>query len=124
MGTPRRKFKGPAVYQGNIVKDQDGNWAIFQELPSSKVVDFYALLRGHSGEQADAEMAYTQAAFNGPATWFSLPPDQWPPSWRGKYRQPVCRLLRALYGHTDSGGPWGRHCDAHLRKIGFKEILS
>ena len=33
-GTPGRKFKGRAVYQGNNVKDQDGNWAIFQELAS------------------------------------------------------------------------------------------
>lgn len=33
-GSPGRKFKGRAAYQGNKVKDQDGNSDIFQELQS------------------------------------------------------------------------------------------
>jgi hypothetical protein len=32
---PARKYKGRAVLQGNNVRDEDGNWAIFQELGSS-----------------------------------------------------------------------------------------
>ncbi len=32
---PARKYKGRAVFQGNNVRDEDGNWAIFQELGSS-----------------------------------------------------------------------------------------
>lgn len=65
------------------MKGQDGNGSILQELAScpctmvaSKVADFCSLLQGHSGEQADDEMAYTQAAFDGPKTWVELPPDQ------------------------------------------------
>ena len=134
---PGRKYKGRAVYQGNNVKDQEGNWAIFQELAScpstmeaSKIVDFYSLLEGHVGEQADAEMAYTQARFTGPPTWVEVPREQWPDAWfadgagrhQPRFRRPVCRLLRALYGHPDSGGLWERHCDSHLRSIGFREI--
>ena len=38
--------------------------------------------------------------------------------------RPVCRLLKALYGHPDSGGIWERHCDQHLRDIGFAEVPS
>ena len=41
-----------------------------------------------------------------------------------KFRQPVCRLLKALYGHPDSGGIWELHCDSHLKKIGFVEVPS
>lgn len=65
-GSPGRKFKGRVAYQGNKVKDQEGNWAIFQELQSCpstmagpQIPDFYSLLEGRSGESADAEMAYT-----------------------------------------------------------------
>ena len=135
-GSPGRKFKGRAVYQGNNVRDQDGNWAIFQDLAScpstmaaSKVADYYSLSPGHDGEQADAEMAYTQAEFHGPTTWVGIPKEQWPSNWydakgKPKYRFPVCKLMKALYGHPDSGGLWEKHCDAHLQSIGFKEIAS
>ena len=84
LGSPGRKFKGRAVYQGNNVRDQDGPWAVFQELSScpstmsaAKVVDFYSLLQNHCGQQADAEMAYTQAEFSGPETWVEIPREQW-----------------------------------------------
>ena len=66
VGSLGRKFKGRAVYQGNNVRGQNGNWAIFQDLAScpstmaaSKLADFYALSLGNVGEQVDAEMAYT-----------------------------------------------------------------
>ena len=64
------------------MRDQDGNYAIFQDLAScpstmaaSKIIDFYSSAKGHSGEQADAEMAYTQAEFKGPPTWVGIPKD-------------------------------------------------
>ena len=74
-------------------------------------------------------MAYTQAEFRGPTTWVSIPRVQWPQSWKDKngnprFKNPVCKLLKALYGHPDSGGLWEQHCDAHLRDIGFVEISS
>ena len=34
-------------------------------------------------------------------------------------RDPVVPLVRALYGHPYAGGYWERHCDAHLRSVGF-----
>ena len=33
-------------------------------------------------------------------------------------------MLKALYGHPDSGGIWEQHCDQHLRDIGFVEVQS
>ena len=116
------------------MRDQDGNWAIFQDLAScpstmaaSKVADYFSLSPGYHGEQADAEMAYTQAEFKGPTTWVSIPREQWPKSWfdaknQPKYYNPVCKLLKALYGHPDSGGLWERHCESHLLSVGFAEV--
>ena len=37
-------------------------------------------------------------------------------------KRPVVRLRLALYGHPDSGTYWERHCDAHLRSVGFEPI--
>ena len=89
-----------------------------------KIADLFALSPGHTGEHVDAEMAYTQAEFRGPTTWVGIPKEQWPASWfdsKGQtlHRNPVCKLLRALYGHPDAGGIWARHCDDHLRSVGF-----
>ena len=71
----RRKYKGRAVFQGNNVKDEEGNWAIFQELGSSpatmeaaRCADAYGLFPGHAVQQSDAEQAYTQAWLTGTET--------------------------------------------------------
>ena len=37
-------------------------------------------------------------------------------------RRPVVRLRLALYGHPDSGTYWERHCDTHLRSVGFQPV--
>ena len=114
-GDPNRKFKGRVVFQGNQVKDQDHDWALFQELGSSpatpeasKTADVYGLTPGCAIEQADAEQAYTQSKLGGTPTWVRLPPEQWPDSWFThtdpskpkdqwplqwrRYRDPVCPL--------------------------------
>ena len=124
---PARKYKGRAVFQGNNVRDEEGNWAIFQELGSSpdimeaaRCADAYGMCPGNDIEQCDAEQAYTQALLQGTTTWVRLPRDQWPRHWRGMH-DPVCPLILALYGHPDSGGHWEQHCTTLLASIGFKE---
>jgi len=125
---PNRKFKGRVVFQGNNVKDENWDVALFQELSScpatmeaAKAADCYGLFPGHAVEQADAEQAYTQAKLGGTPTWVRLPPDARPAAWAGM-RDPVCPMRLALYGHPDSGGFWEKHCTAHLLKQGFVEI--
>lgn len=63
-----------------------------------------------------------------PKRALSCPRNLWPSHWlsnrRQLYRRPVCRLLRALYGHPDSRGLWSRHCDAHLKSVGVTEVTN
>ena len=61
---PNRKYKGRAVFQGNNVWDEEGNWAVFQELGScpatmeaARCADAYGLMPEHDVQQADAEQA-------------------------------------------------------------------
>ena len=63
-GSPGRKWKGRFVFQGNYVRDEYSNHAIFDELSSSpatleasKAVDAYGIMPGHACEQRDAEKA-------------------------------------------------------------------
>ena len=81
-GNKGRKYKGRYVYQGNDVKDEHGNYAMFQELSSNpatmeavKAVNAYGSLPGNRGEQSDAEQAYVQTDFDHQfaETWVRLP---------------------------------------------------
>ena len=127
-GDPARKFKGRSVFQGNQVKDENWNNAMFAELGSSpaalqaaKLVDAYGLLPGHTTEQADAEMAYINANLEGTPTYVRLPPNRVPAAHK-HVRDPVYRLVKALYGHPDSGGYWERYAHDVLVKGGWKLI--
>ena len=110
-GDPLRKFKGRTVFQGNNVRDENADAALFSELGSSpatmeagKVLDAYGHAPGNGCQQADGKQAYTQTTLKGTETWVRLPRDRWPKEWVGKYEDPVVRLHLALYGHPDSGG--------------------
>ena len=115
IGDPNRLYKGRSVFQGNNVKDERYDAAVFQELGSSpatlsasKAADMYGLLPGHILKQADAEAAYINAKLNTEAeTWVRLPEYRVPEKWKKmKLRDPVCRLDYALYGHPESGRHW------------------
>ena len=84
-------------------------------------------IEGNDIEQADAEQAYVQALMKGTETWVQLPPEHWPPEWYDengecRYDKPVVRLLKALYGHPDSGSFWEQKCDLHCKSVGFAPI--
>jgi len=127
-GHPERKYKGRVVFQGNNVRDQVGDWAIFEELSSApatmeagKAVDAYGCAHGNATQQADGTSAYTQALLGGVKTWIRFPRDRWPKGW-DKFSDPVCPLKLALYGHPDAGGYWEKHCDKHILSEGFTTI--
>ena len=116
-GNPSRKFKGRGVLLGNQVKDLGNSPATFE---ASRWADFYGCLPGHGVKLADAIQAYIQAVLTGPPCWVELPEDAWPDDvdFR-KFRRPVVRLIKALYGHPDSGTMWEQHCDWKVRELDF-----
>ena len=125
----RRKYKGRVVFQGNNVRDQDNNWAVFQEMQSSaslmsasKMVDYFGSLDGHDVEMSDAPGAFTQSELQGDETWITLPHEQWPQSWKSKYRRPVVKLRLALYGHPLAGCCWEQKWTHEVRKVGFEPV--
>ena len=72
------------------------------------------LLPGHDVQMADAIQA-------GVTCWVELPDEAWHPSAnRHKFRRPVSRLVKALYGHPDAGTMWEQHCHTAVQKVGFK----
>ena len=128
-GHPERKWKGRSVFQGNQVRDESNDHALFAELGSSpasmeagKILDVFGSQPGYSKQQADARQAYTQALFKGVETWVRLPRDRWPKGWE-KFNDPVCPLRLALYGHPDSGGIWEQHCTQMLESVGWVAVL-
>ena len=140
---PARKYKGRVVYQGNNVTDQYGRAAIFEELSScpatmaaSKACDLVACLPDNDGQQSDAAMAYTQAPFLGTETWVLVPRHQWPkrgskhhhkwyyPDGSPRFKRPCNRMLRALYGHPQSGGWWEQYADNIAKKKGYVPITN
>jgi hypothetical protein len=128
VGDPNRKYKGRVVFQGNQVKDECWDVAMFNELSSApasmeagKACDAYGLLQGFCTQQADAVQAYIQAKLSGTPTWVRLPRERWPTAW-AKLRDPVVPLRLALYGHPDAGGYWERHCDSKLRDGGLEPV--
>ena len=90
-------------------------------MEAGKFIDAISLLPGFGGTQADAKQAYTQCELGGDDTWIFLPRDQWPDNWK-RFRNPVCRLRLALYGHPLSGAYWGAHCIKQLYSVGFIAI--
>ena len=128
---PLRKFKGRTVFQGNNVRDENSDSALFSELGSSpatmeagKALDAYGHTPGNECQQADGKQAYTQTTLKGTETWVRLPRDRWPKEWAGRYKDPVVRLHLALYGHPDSGGFWEQHCERMLKQVGFRLVFS
>ncbi len=52
-----------------------------------------------------------------------MPREKWPQKWHDEgYIRPVVPLRLALYGHPNSGSYWERHCEKHLKDVGFEEV--
>ncbi len=59
-------------------------------------------------------------------TFAELPRDRWPGSWfhdgagrqNPKYVRPLCRVLKALYGHLEAGALWEKTFGGFLKQQG------
>ena len=78
-----RVLKGRIFFRGDIVKDQEGAAAVFQDLAASptsiaKINNniAYGRIPGHATSTADAVKAYVQSMLESKcATWVQLPPE-------------------------------------------------
>ena len=50
-----------------------------------------------------------------------MPKIRRPPAW-ADYKDPVCILKLALYGHPGAGGYWERQRHEHLTSVGFVSV--
>ena len=78
-----RKAKGRAVFLGDNVRDQDWQYAVFEDLGSAPpsieaatVLDAFSLFPGNEQTQSDAVSAYTQSFLRGIPTYVALPHDR------------------------------------------------
>ena len=135
----RNIFKGRIVFRGDIVKDEQGYYAVFSEqgtssshIAATKFMDALARFPGNDGEDADARGAYCQIKMEdymhmlGPIgekveTWISLPKHKHPASW-ANIPDPVVPLERSLYGHPLAGLFRELHCESIILKLGFEKV--
>ena len=77
--------------------------------------------------QADIHAAYLQARLKGRPTFVELPRRLWPKQWfysdgTPRFRHPVLRLFRAIYGLRRSGFDWMEHAQRVLQHHGWQPI--
>ena len=80
QGDSRRKLQGRVVFQGNNVRNQNWETAVFADVGSSpssmeagRLVDAFGLRPRYDIQQSDAAQAYLQARLRGKSTWILLP---------------------------------------------------
>ena len=140
MGEEFWSYKGRIVFRGDIVKDEQGTFAVFSEqgasasnMAAAKFMDAIARMPGCDGEDSDAKGAHTQVSLQAAKallgddvvteTWISLPPHRRPKSW-AHIEDPVCPLLLNLYGHPLAGLLWELYQEDILLKVGFEKVKS
>ena len=126
-----RTLKGRVCYRGDNARTAEGKLAVYQTMAASptsivaaNAIIAYGLMKGHRISSADAIKAYLQSWLDSLAeTWVRLPREVWPQEWfhsdgTPKYRRPVIRLLKSLYGHPEAGFHWERHLAKELKSMG------
>jgi len=75
-----------------------------------------------TAESADAEAFYLQAPLKGTAKWGRLPKRLWPQHWHGKYKDPVIRIDKAIYGLERSQHDSGSYLHTRLLQDGWMAL--
>ena len=129
QGEEHHKWKGRIVLSGDKIKTATGDWAVFAELgnvPSTMsacraLLSVFAVTDDLILLQSDCVRAYVQATLKGPPTFIRLPKAWQPEAW-SSFKDPVCRLVKALYGHPHAGDFWHDRFQAELITLEFKTI--
>ena len=80
----------------------------------------------HKTTVADAVRAYVQSMLKSKhRTFVRISKELWPSGWHTRgFKDPVCLLERALYGHPEAGAHWENHLTAIIKKLGGRAIPS
>ena len=120
----QKVLKGRIVFRGDNARDESGALAIYQDLAATPTLITsananiaYGLFPGNKTTSADAVKAYIQSTLKSEhPTWVELPRELWPTNWNNKYKRPVVRLNKSLYGHPESGAHWQNHLEDILKR--------
>ena len=141
-----RKYKGRVVFRGDIVKDEDGWYAVFSEqgtssshMAATNFMDVLARCPGNDGEDSDAVAAYNQVRIDEDLTyllgkgakfvdtWVTLPRNRWPEEWTkngAHWDEPVVRVKRNIYGHKLAALLWQKYVEWIITtKCGFEKLV-
>ena len=102
------------MFRGDIVKDEDGVYAVFSEqgaaasnFEAARFVDALARMPNCGGFNVDAIKAFNQIKLHDscPPTWCSMPRHRWPKEWEEGmgYEDPVVLKEYNFYGHPRAG---------------------
>ena len=123
-----KRLKARIVFRGDNVRDECGDYAIFQEIrvtPTSisgvNLNLLYGALSSHKTTQSDVVKAYVQSWLDTQhPTYVELPAELVPKEF-AHLRRPCVRLFKSLYGHPESGGHWHRRFSQVAAELGGKE---
>ena len=121
------RWKARLVAGGNALLDscgvhyrEENLYGSPTSLEAVRFICWWAVMNPiHTLVQSDVHGAYLQSNLGGRPVWLVLPPLCWPASWRGKYKQPVLRLRKAMYGLQRSGFDWAKRAHSVLSKHGW-----
>ena len=125
-----RVIKARFVEDGSRLQCGDGSTPVFDTSSDSPVTTTGVRLAVAVGAQPgnksvvlDATNAFPQVDLTGPATYLLLPDDERPEGW-DKYRTPVVRIRKALYGDPRSGHDWTNNVTRKMRAKGYEPVES
>ena len=130
-----RALKGRVCYRGDSAKTAEGKLALYQTLAASPAsivaansVISFGLFEGHKLSSADAVKAYLQSELKSlAATYIRLPRELWPESWftpsgYPRFKRPIIRLRKSLYGHPEAGAHWQQFLEEQLCLLGAVKV--
>ena len=108
-GDKNRKLKYSIGYKGNLIRDQNYEAVVFQDMGSSlapmesgKYADYIGACLRNNCQHADASKTDCQTELKGTLSWTILPEDMCPKE-SANVEQPIHRLRKDFYGHSGSG---------------------
>ena len=130
-----RALKGRVCCRGDSAKTAEGKLALYQTLAASPAsivaansVISFGLFEGHKLSSADAVKAYLQSELKSlAATYIRLPRELWPESWftpsgYPRFKRPIIRLRKSLYGHPEAGAHWQQFLEEQLCLLGAVKV--